>query len=134
MLFPVICFEVSICHESPTELAVIDVQRYFLPGTGTRWWLGVKVFKKDPPKVTKWWAGHALRDLQNGTFQNSFTFQSGSMALGLPKNADITVPVPGLQFAAPLATLLHPLAIPQGYATHIIFDIEWLRQIIVQNL
>jgi hypothetical protein len=63
MLFPVICFEVSICGEYLTQLAVTDVQRYFLPGTGTRWWLGVKVFKKDLPKVTRWWAGHALRDL-----------------------------------------------------------------------
>ena len=125
-MFPVIYFEVSICYESLTELAVTDVQRYFLPGTGTRWWLGVKVFKKDPPKVTRWWAGHALRDLQNGTFQNSFTFQPGSMALGLPRNADINVPVPGLQFAAPLATLFHPLPVSQGYASHIIFDIKQL--------
>lgn len=134
MLFPVVCFEISICHESLTQLVVTDIQRYFLPGTGTRYWFGIKVFKKDPPEITRWCAGHVLRDLQNGTFQSTFTFQPGSMALGLAANADITVPVAGLQFAAPLATLLHPLAVPPGYPAQMIFDIERIRRIIIRSL
>ena len=59
---------------------------------------------------------------------------SGSMRTDLHRNADINIPVPGLQFTVDLATLLHPLAVPPGYAPQIVWDVERLRQIIIQNL
>jgi hypothetical protein len=135
MLFPVICFEISICNETLPRL-LGDLGRYFQAGTGTRYWMGIKVFKNDPPGVIRWWAGHALRDQdpQTNMFLDSYTFQAGSMRTDLHRNADINVPVPGLQFTVDLATLLHPLAVPPGYAPQIVWDVEQLRQIIIQNL
>ena len=57
------------------------------------------------------------------------------MARNLNVNADINVPVPGLVFTVALATLLHPLQIlPPGYPAQITFNLEHLRQIIVEGL
>jgi len=78
MLFPVICFEIAICNETLPRLFG-DLGRYFQAGTGTRYWMGIKVFKNDPPEVIRWWAGHALRDQdpQTNMFLDSYTFQVG---------------------------------------------------------
>jgi len=135
MLFPVICVEVAICNEPLIKL-LSDMARYFQGGTGTRYWIGVKVFKNDPPGKVRWWAGHALRDRdpQSNAFLNSATLQPGSMSTTLTRNADISIAVPGLQFSVDLATLLDPLPVPQGCPAQFVFDIERLRQVAVQNL
>jgi hypothetical protein len=56
------------------------------------------------------------------------------MVQNLNVNADINVPVPGLLFTVPFATLLHPVQAPAGYPTQLMFDLERIRQKIVLAL
>jgi hypothetical protein len=138
MNIPIICFDVAIGNESLVTL-LNDAERYFQPGTATRYWIGIKVFhnsRNNPPGVDTWWAGHALRDQDpnTGAWLNTYTFQAGSMTRNLNINADINVAVPGLQFSVSLATLLHPLPIPPGYAPHLVFDLEEFRRRIARGL
>ena len=135
---PIFCFEIAIGNETLVKL-LNDAARYFQPGTQTRYWLGIKVFhnsQNNPPGVNRWWAGDALRDQDpnTGAWLNTYTFQAGSMTRNLNINADINVAVPGLQFSVSLATLLHPLPIPPGYATHLVFDLEEFRRTITRGL
>jgi len=44
-LSPQIVLEVAVSHESMLTLSRVDLAKYFAPGTGTRVWIGVKVFK-----------------------------------------------------------------------------------------
>ena len=53
MLFPVICFEMAIDNETLPRL-LGHLERYFQAGTGTRYWMGIKVFKNDPSGVIRW--------------------------------------------------------------------------------
>jgi hypothetical protein len=138
MHLPIICFEVAIGHETLVKL-LRDVDRYFQPGTSTRYWIGIKVFhngQNQPPGINRWWAGHALRDQDpnTGAWLNTYTFQAGTMARNLNINVDINVATPGYQFRVPLATLLHPLPVPPGYAAHLVFDLEEFRRTIVLGL
>ena len=40
-------------------------------GTGTRHWVGFKVWKSSTGGPMQWWVGHAYRYMVNGIFQNS---------------------------------------------------------------
>lgn len=129
MFSPIIAAEIAISNESLVQLATRDVARYFQAGTGTRWWIGVKVFRADPPRVTRWWAGHALRDFdaQNNVWRNTFTFCQNSMDRDLAANAPLTTSVAGLRFSADVNYLLQPVGPPAGYPTHLHFDMERIR-------
>jgi hypothetical protein len=61
-LSPQIVLEVAVSHESMTTLSQVDLAKYFAPGTGTRVWIGVKVFKSRAAiPVHRWWMGYAVR-------------------------------------------------------------------------
>ena len=50
-LAPQLVVEVAICNEFMPQLAVTDLVHYFAPGTGTRMWVGIKIWKSSK----RWW-------------------------------------------------------------------------------
>jgi hypothetical protein len=88
------------------------------------WWIGAKVFRKNPPDISRWWAGHALRDFDavNNVWLNTYTMGQDSMIRDLDVNADLNVSVAGLRFNVPVARLLHPVAPPAGYPNQLFLD------------
>jgi hypothetical protein len=57
---PQLVFEVAVLNEttSMSTLTQTDLARYFAVGTGTRWWVGIKMFK-NLGGTNRWWDGHA---------------------------------------------------------------------------
>lgn len=86
---------------------------YFQAGTGTRYWIGVKVFKNDPPGVKRWWAGHALRDRdpQTNMFLDSYTFQTWSMRTDFHRKGISTSP----SLAYSSSSTLQPYSTPSPF-------------------
>ena len=86
--------------------------------------MGVKLFKRSPPERTTWWAGHALRDMKNGVIENTWKMQPGSMVC----SADLETSVQGLFFKLDVATLLQPVAAPEGGPGELSVDMDMIRQ------
>src|SRR5438046_1254116 len=53
---PQLVLEVAVANESMPRLTQIDLARYFAAGTGTRAWVGIKIFKdnRNIPPVHRW--------------------------------------------------------------------------------
>jgi hypothetical protein len=113
-------------------LTQTDLSRYFGPGTGTRCWVGIKVFK-NPGGINRWWAGHASRRMVNGQFQNIADLNPESMPVVQTHNIDLNLPTP-LIFHIQVSTLLHPCALPPNYPATLDLDLENIRQLIVNLL
>src|SRR5271169_2172103 len=85
----------------------------FAAGTGTRAWIGVKVFCDDRNNLSqpRWWCGWATRDqLPNGTFLDSATMHAESMPIAATHNELITTPTnPRLVFHIDIGIIVHPM-------------------------
>lgn len=129
---PQLVLEVAVSHESIPTLTERDLQRYFAAGTGTRWWVGLKIFK-NPTGTTRWWAGHAERTVQNGNFIDTATLHVESMPVVQSHNLDISIPT-NLVFNIRVATLTHPAAPPANYPQYLTINLEEIRQIVIELL
>jgi hypothetical protein len=106
--------------------------RYFAAGTGTRWWVGIEVFK-DPDGTNRWWAGHASQRIVNGQFHNVADISPESMSIIQTNNVDLNIPAP-LMFRIQVSTLIHPCASPANYPATLDINLENIRQLIVSLL
>ena len=113
-------------------LTQTNLVRYFAAGTGTRWWVGIKVFK-NPGGTNRWWAGHASRRIVNGQFQNVIDISPESMPIVQTNIVNLNIPTP-LVFHIHLATLIHPCAAPANYPATLDINLENIRQLIVSLL
>jgi formylmethanofuran dehydrogenase subunit A len=113
-------------------LTQTDLARYFAAGTGTRWWVGIKVFK-NPGGTNRWWAGHASRRIVNGQFQNVADISPESMPIVQTNNVDLNIPTP-VVFHIHVSTLIHPCAAPANYPATLDINLEDIRQLIVSLL
>ena len=64
LIAPGLVLEVAVSNEMMPILTQTDLGRYFAAGTGTRVWLGVKIFldNRNNPPTHRWWCGWATRD------------------------------------------------------------------------
>jgi hypothetical protein len=124
--------EVAVSDESMPTLSERDLGRYFGPGTGTRWWIGIKIFK-NPNGVARWWTGHAQRTMINGAFLDVATLHHESMPVVQSHNIDISIPT-NLVFNIDVSTLIHPAALPHNYPPTFQLNMETIRQMIVRLL
>lgn len=126
---PQLVLEVAVANESMPRLTQIDLPRYFAAGTGTRAWIGIKIFKDDrnTPPVHRWWCGWATRDYLNGQFLNSATMHRESMPILTNNNAPISTPT-NITFHIDVDLLLHPMPRPQGYPATLDIDMERVRR------
>jgi hypothetical protein len=131
-LAPQLVLEVAVSNETMPTLTQTDLARYFAAGTGTRWWVGIEVFK-DPDGTNRWWAGHASRRIVNGQFQNVADISPESMSTVQTNNVDLNIPT-SLWFHIQVSTLIHPCAAPANYPATLDIDLENIRQLIVSLL
>jgi hypothetical protein len=117
------------------RLTQIDLARYFAAGTGTRAWIGIKIFKDDrnTPPVHRWWCGWAARDFVGGLFLNSATMHAESMPILATSNVPISTPT-AITFHIDVDLLLHPMPRPQGYPGTLDIDMELVRQSAIEWL
>ena len=132
---PQLVLEVAVGNETMPRLTQIDLIRYFAAGTGTRAWVGIKIFKdhQNIPPVHRWWCGWATRDSINGQcqFLNSATMHAESMPiLTINKYAPISMPT-NIIFHIDVDLLLHPIPRPQGYPRTLNIDMELVRQLAI---
>ena len=126
---PHLVLEVAVSNESMPRLTQIDLARDFAAGTGTRAWIGIKIFKDDrnTPPVHRWWCGWAARDFVGGIFLNSATMHAESMPILSINNVPISTPT-AIAFHIDVNMLLYPMLRPQGYPGTLDIDMELVRQ------
>ena len=124
--------EVAVSNDIILTFPETDLARYFAAHTGTRWWIGMKVFK-NPGRTARWWAGHASRRQINGQFQNVTDINPESMPTVHTNNVDLNIPTE-LGFHINVSTLIHPYALPPNYPAMFEIDLENIRQLIVSLL
>jgi hypothetical protein len=133
LIAPGLVLEVEVANESMPVFTPIDLGRYFAAGTGTRVWLGVKVFcdSRNNPPTHRWWCGWATRDQgQNGVFLNSATLHPESMPIVTSHNTPLTTPTnPPLIFHIDVSFLIDPMPIPQGYPAILDVNMESIRRL-----
>ena len=130
---PVFVYEIAVSNETMVKLATVDVDRYFGADPGTREWVGVKVFKNENG-TTRWWAGHAIRDLlPNGRFANTFSWDPLTFPQVDSHNIPITTPT-DVVFNISVDRLIHPFQRPQGYPANLPIDLEAARRKAVKGL
>ena len=129
-LAPQLVLEVEVSNESMPTLVETDLAKYFAPGTGTRAWIGIKVFKSSSANGThRWWAGWARRKMVNGQFLDQPELSKESMPR-IMDNVPITQPT-SLVFHIDVFTLLHPCQTPANYPVTIDINLEDVRQVIL---
>ena len=129
---PGFVFEIGVSNETMPTLSQADVARYFLPNTGIRFWIGVKVWKHD--NGHRWWVGSASRDFVAGTWQNTYTLHIHPLfPIVQSHNRLVSLPVPGQVINIPVNDLVHPLPLPVGCPALFTVDLELLRQIIEES-
>jgi hypothetical protein len=134
LIAPQLVLEVAVSHESMVRLTQVDLDKYFSPGTGTRCWIGVKVFKAATPTGThRWWAGYALRKRVNGTFIDQPEMSAESMDIVTTNNVPINQAT-NIVFHIDVATLLDPCQLPANYPATLDINLEEVRQVIVDHL
>ena len=131
-LSPQLVFDIAVANESMPTLTEIDLQRYFSAGTGTRWWVGIRIFK-DVDGVTRWWVGHAYRRFVNGRFIDRAELHQESMPNVTSHNVDISIHT-NLLFRISVQTLMHPCLPPAAYPDFIVINLEQIRQLVVSLL
>ena len=132
---PQLVLEVAVSNESIPCLIQVDLARYFAPGTGTRAWVGIKVFgdNRNVPPVHRWWAGWATRDQVNGQFLDQASLDAESMPIVPIHNIAISIPT-NIIFHIDVNLLISPMPRPVGYPPTLDIDLEIVRQIIVSLL
>jgi hypothetical protein len=133
LIAPGLVLEVAVSNETMPVLTQIDLGRYFAAGTGTRVWIGVKIFCDDRnnPPTHRWWCGWAARDqAQNGVFLNIATLHAESMPIVTSHNTPLATPTnPPLIFHIDVRLLVHPMPTPQGYPATLDVNMELVRQL-----
>jgi len=130
-------FEIAVWNESMPRLTQRDLDRYFAAGTGTRLWVGIKIFEDDRnnPPSHRWWAGWATRDrAPNGAFLNSATLHAESMPIVQTHNQLLYLATNPLIFHLDVAILLNPMAIPNGYPQTLDLNMEEIRRLALSIL
>jgi hypothetical protein len=132
---PIIVVEVACSNESIPILTTADLNAYFGPGTGTRVWLGLKVFKKSKPHLPHcWWFGMAVRDQINGVFQNSGTMSANSLPIVTTNNRLLSLPVHNTILRIDVNLLFQPFPRPAHYPPFLDLDMELVRQEIIEDI
>ena len=131
---PQLVFEVAVHNESIPTLTGTDLSRYFGLGTGTRAWIGIKIFKNSDPNGThRWWCGWAKRMVVNGQFVDLAEMSNESWPIVPNYNVDLNLPT-NTVFHIDVALLVAPLQPPQGYPPTLNLDLEVIRQLIIESL
>jgi hypothetical protein len=131
---PQLVLEVAVSNETLPILADRDLARYFGPGTGTRSWIGIKVFKSDNVGgVHRWWAGHATRKLVQGVFLDEAEISQESMPRVARNNEPLTQ-VTNRFFHIDVAILLHPCPVPPNYPATLDINLEEVRELIMSTI
>jgi len=129
---PQLVFEVAVSNESMPTLTVTDLNRYFGPGTGTRAWIGIKVFKNSNPNGThRWWCGWARRMTINGQFVNLPDMSDESWPIVPNYNVDFSLAT-NTVFHIDVAPLVAPLQAPPTFPQTLNLNLEQIRQCIVE--
>lgn len=129
---PQLVFEVAVSNEIIPTLTVTDLNRYFGPGTGTRAWIGIKIFKNTNPNgIHRWWCGWARRMIVNGQFVDRPDMSNESWPIVHNYHVDLSLPT-NTVFHIDVATLVAPLQAPQGYPLTLDLDLEQIRQLILE--
>jgi hypothetical protein len=129
-LSPQIVLEVAVSNESMITLSQVDFAKYFSPGTVTRVWIGVKVFKsRAAVPVHRWWMGYAVRCRVGEVFLDQGDMNVESMPLVNP-NESIHQPT-GRVFHLDVGEIIYPCAPPLTYPATLDIDLEEIRQLIV---
>ena len=133
-LAPQLMLEVDVKNETMPTLVDVDLVNYFAPGTGTRAWIGIKIFKSSSPNGThRWWAGWARRRMVNGQFVDQPDLSQESMPRVNTNNVPITQPT-NIVFHVDVFTLLHPCQPPPNYPATIDINLEDVRQVILRHI
>ena len=133
-LAPQLVLEVAVSNGSLPTLVETDLAKYFGPGTGTRAWVGIKVFKSTSLNGThRWWAGWARRRMVNGQFIDQPNLSQESMPRVNTNKVPITQPT-NLVFHIDVFTLLHPSQAPANYPATIDINLEDVRQVILRHI
>lgn len=132
-LAPQLVVEVAICNETMPQLADTDLARYFAPGTGTRAWVGIKIWKSSK----RWWCGWARRArAANNQFLDYAVMSNESMPIVTTHNVEIMRPT-NLVFHIDIATLLDPFAPPfppNTYPRTFDINLERIRQKAIRHI
>jgi hypothetical protein len=129
---PQLVLEVAVSNESMSHLTQVDLVRYFAPGTGTRAWMGIKVFKdkQNVPPIHRWSAGWAARDQANGQFLDRASLDAESMPIVPTNNIAVSI-LTNIIFHIDVNLLLSPMPRPVGYPPTLDIDLEIIRQTII---
>jgi hypothetical protein len=131
LIAPQLVLEVAVSDETMPALVGRDLQRYFGPGTGTRSWVGFKIFKSARiGGVHRWWAGHATRRFLQGVFLDEAELSEESMAQVAKNDQAITEPTDKI-FHIDVATLIHPCPVPPNYPATLNINLEEIRVLIL---
>ena len=116
------------------RLTQTDLNNYFAPGTGTRAWVGIKIWVHTTSNHHTWWAGWATRAKDaNGQWLDQPLMMPQSMPLRPTHNASIYLSVPQLVFPIDVDELIHPCQrpVPPRYLN---INLEQIRLLIVRKL
>jgi hypothetical protein len=132
-LAPQLVVEVTVCNGIMPQFAVTDLERYFASGTGTRAWIGIKIWKSSK----QWWCGWASRSRgANNQFLDAPVMSDESMPIASTNNVSILRPT-NIVFHIDVATLLDPFAPPfppNTYPTTFDINLERIRQIAIRYI
>jgi hypothetical protein len=132
---PQLVFEVAVHNDTMPQLTQTDLNNYFAPGTGTRAWVGIKVWVHTTNNHHTWWAGWATRAKDaNGQWVDQALFMPGSMPILSTHNASIYDPVPQLVFPIDVDELIHPCQRPVPSPRYLNINLERIRLLIVRKL
>lgn len=128
-------FEVAVHNETMPRLIQNDLSNYFAPGTGTRAWVGIRIWVHANNNNHTWWAGWATRAKSpNGQLLDQPLLMPQSMSIVNSNNASIYQPVPQLVFAIDVDELIAPCQMPAGYPQHRRINLEAVRNTIVPEI
>lgn len=113
---------------------ITDLTKYFAPGTGTRCWVGFKVFKANTPTgTTRWWAGYAMRKRVNGILVDEPDMSAESMPIVATNNVPVTQ-VTNTTFHLDVDAIIEPCQRPPTYPATLDINLDEVRQVIVESL
>ena len=133
-LAPQLVLEVAVSNETMPILTDVDLLKYFGPGTGTRAWVGINIFKSSSLNGThRWWAGWARRRMVDAQFLDQPDLSPESMPRVTTNNLPLTQPT-NIVFHIDVLTLLHPCQPPANYPATIDINLEDVRQLILRHI
>jgi hypothetical protein len=124
---------IEVAAYSP-PIIEFDTVGYFAAGTGTRTWIGVKIFiDESGAGQHRWYCAQMDRDFDvvNNRFLDSGTVQPGSFA---SENELVSTPIPGQKFQIDVARLIHPIPLPPTQPAYFFVDLEDFRILVLRFL